>query len=318
MVKMDKTLVSIIVPVYNVEDLLNRCIDSLLAQTHDRLEIILADDGSTDRSGLICDEYSNMDSRVRVLHIPNSGPSEARNIATESATGEYLMYVDSDDWVEADIVSRLLSLAQATDADISVCNLIRTSDENIHVEADSRQFTYSGSEAVKVMLYQREFDTGPCGKLYRTELIKKFKFPQGKIFEDLAIMSKVMHAANGVAYIPQQLYYYWDTPGSIMNSPYSAKKLDELDAIDGLVSFVNHSCPENMKAVLARKYSAYCQLIRWMPVDGLTDAEQAVSEKIWTFLKEYRWKMLLDNNARSKNRIAALLTIFGKRIFKKL
>lgn len=213
-------LVSVVVPVYRVEDYLHKCVDSLLAQTHPNLEVILVDDGSPDRSGQICDEYAAQDARVRVIHQPNSGPgpSSARNAGMRIARGDYLAFVDSDDWVHEEYVATLLRLVHDHDADLAFCLFMwaRGDDDGGHHPAAEVR-NYSGREALA--LFAGPLATAIAvawGKLYRRSLFDGISYPDGKTHEDDYTTHLLLGRAARVAMTTAPLYFYRLRAGSIM------------------------------------------------------------------------------------------------------
>lgn len=227
-------LVSVIVPVYRVEEYLHRCVSSLLAQTHSSLEIILVDDGSPDRCGQMCDEYAAADSRVRVIHQDNSGPSAARNAGIEAATGAYLTFVDPDDWVHVEMVSHLLSMIHDTGADLAVCRFVRTDDEDVSLaRRDGDRRTLDTREALE--LYggpTTSWMTSPCAKLFLASLFRGIRFPVGRLYEDEFTTYRLVAAARRVVLSEAELYFYFMRPGSATAGAQGLQQL--LDRVDAL------------------------------------------------------------------------------------
>lgn len=201
-------LISIIVPIYKVELYLRKCVNSILAQTYQNLEIILVDDGSPDNCGLICDEYANRDSRIRVIHKENGGLSDARNAGIDIAQGEYITFLDSDDWIAPDMYECLYRAAQEYRADITICeyyNCWRTSSSGPHA---NKVRIYHGQEAMEALL---NLDVGnyAWNKLFkRTLWTPDIRFPVGQLFEDVRTIYKVVQKCQTMAAIPEAKYYY--------------------------------------------------------------------------------------------------------------
>ncbi|MDD6812335.1 MAG: glycosyltransferase family 2 protein [Lachnospiraceae bacterium] len=160
-------LISIIIPVYNVEKYLTRCLESVVAQTYSNLEIILVDDGSTDNSGKVCDKYQEIDSRIKVVHKKNGGVSDARNEGIDEACGEYIAFVDSDDWVTRNYIENMYAILVKNSCDIAICDVKRTSKGDLKKSTEKLK-TYFKDEAIKQLLYQK-ISTSACGKLYKVE-----------------------------------------------------------------------------------------------------------------------------------------------------
>ena len=217
------SLISIIVPVYKVEQYLHRCIDSILAQTYPNLEIILVDDGSPDRSGEICDEYAEKDSRIKVIHQKNAGVSTARNAGLDICTGEYVAFVDSDDYLESDMIQKLQD--GIGDADLCGCGLIRENQDGSVVSITKPKATcmlpgftvlhqhYSGENGTLGIS-----DVTSWGKLCRRRLFECLRFREGLFFEDMHLMPYLYAQCCTVRFLPYAGYHYMITPNSITTS----------------------------------------------------------------------------------------------------
>lgn len=313
-------MISVIVPVYKVEKFLPFCVQSILAQTCSDWELILVDDGSPDRCGEICEQFARQDGRIRALHKENGGLADARNAGTAVAQGEYITYIDSDDWVAPQLLERLLEQAKITGADVVVCDMAKTDSEEMTFEnTNAGPKSFTGPQAMEAMLYQTGFDTSAWGKLFRAELCQKNLFPKGRLYEDLFTIYKMLFAAQTVVYLPQVLYAYRKNPDSIMYRKFDRRNLDELDAADAIEAFVQENCPQFLPAARARKFSSYSQVLRWMK-DAESDDAAIKDEqyRIWAFLKEYRVRMLMDRRARTKNRIAAIASFLGMKFYQQV
>lgn len=217
-------LLSVIVPVYGVEDYLNRCVDSILGQSYRNLELILVDDGSPDRSGEICDRYAAADSRVRVIHKENGGLSSARNIALDTFTGDYVTFVDSDDFIEPETLRLMAEALEQHEADI-VCvgnwEVDSETGEKTLGICPSRSQCVTGEEMVGKIFLWDGCDSAVCDKLFRRELLEHYRFPQGKVCEDVAVTYRIILEAERVYLMDQPLYNYFQRPGSISHSALS-------------------------------------------------------------------------------------------------
>ena len=211
--------VSIIVPVYKVEKFLDRCIRSLIEQTYPNLEIILVDDGSPDSCGAKCDNWSNKDKRVISLHKKNGGLSDARNYGVRYATGDYIMFVDSDDYVANNIVELLLSEIFKYDADIACCNYLKTTEDFSEFDKSvDEEYVLSGRDACLSMMNHFYFLTTAWASLIRSDIVAKYEFPVGRNQEDEATTYKYYYASSKVVVTTAKLYGYYQNPNSIMNS----------------------------------------------------------------------------------------------------
>lgn len=216
-------LVSIIVPVYNVAPYLHECIDSIVNQTYSNLEIILVDDGSTDESGQICDAYAAQDHRIHVIHQTNGGVSAARNAGIAVATGEYIGFVDSDDFLDINMYSLLVSHLEANELDILECNAYRyKSKHNIKAyKNDGHIIIYNHDEALQIAMY--DGFTAAWNKLYKRSVLGDIRFPTGRKFEDSATSYLIINNAQRVGHIDLCLYYYRLNPNSITQTSFDAK-----------------------------------------------------------------------------------------------
>lgn len=236
-------LISVIVPVYNVESYLHRCIDSVLSQTFMNFELILVDDGSPDKCPIICDEYVLQDNRVHVIHQENGGLSAARNSgidwAFENSNSQWISFIDSDDWVHPQYLELLYKYANEENADASVC-------------AYSNESEYKPSSMIKAVNCQNYgFEEYFClkqaglnrivawGKLYKKDLFINKRYPVGKINEDLFTTPKVLYDCARIAVIDTCLYYYFQSEGSIMRKPWNTSRLDGIEASKELIRFLH-------------------------------------------------------------------------------
>lgn len=268
---MQNQVVSIIIPIYQVEKYIYRCIDSVIKQTYKNLEIILVDDGSPDKCGLICDEYKKKDKRIKVIHKKNGGLSEARNEGLKIVSGEYVGFIDSDDWVEENYIDELYKLLKTYNSDISVCNFYKISDNvnfmnnkgNFKIE----EFTniqaleeYFGNNYVKIVV--------TWGKLYRKNLFESIEFPVGKIHEDEFITHKLLYRANKIVMTTKCLYFYWQRPDSIMGRGFNfTGRLNYIEALNDRIKFYKLEHLENLYMNTIKAYygiilDTYWQVIK--------------------------------------------------------
>ena len=216
---MDQPKISVIVPVYNVEKYLRECVDSILAQTFYNLEIILVDNGSTDASGSICDEYAGKDSRIKVLHTENKGISAARNLALDIMTGDWVGFVDSDDWIEKDMFRKLLETAQAEDTPLAACSrILEFKDRQISTDSCREKVVLRNKdEIIDTFLNGKVFNNVVWERIYRREFFDGIRFPLGLNYEDSRITNKIVSEGWPMAYIPDRLYHYRQRKSSIVH-----------------------------------------------------------------------------------------------------
>ncbi len=238
--------ISIIVPVYNVEAYLKVCVDSLLNQRLDHVEIILVDDGSTDGSGVICDKYAERDKRVKVIHKKNGGVSSARNVALDVARGDFIGFVDGDDYISENMYQLLIKSMKEEDCDVSVCNINLMSENNeykpYHKNANDEQF--SRESAMKELLTNTILTFSVCNKLFKKSVFNGLRFKEGTILEDMDIVYKLIHRARKVFYLSTPLYHYRYNENSILRKPFALKRIDEFYVRVEMHDFYQQHYPE--------------------------------------------------------------------------
>lgn len=221
---MDK-LVSVIVPIYNVEKYLDKCIYSIINQTYKNIEIILVDDGSKDNSGIIANEWGKKDKRVKVYHKVNGGLSDARNYGIERANGDYISFIDSDDYIDKNYLFFLYECMDKYKSDISICGRYAVYENGVKKckYKESFEKKYDFVSAMREMNRFYYFDMSACAKLYKIELFKNIRFPKGKLSEDYFVMYKIFKEAKSISYTSKPLYFYLQRQNSISNN----KKINE-------------------------------------------------------------------------------------------
>lgn len=240
---MDNALISVIVPVYNVEEYIYECVDSILAQTYTNLEIILVDDGSPDRCGEICEEYAQLDARVKVIHKKNGGLSDARNAGLDLAKGEYIAFVDSDDYILPTFIATLSENLIKHNADISIVGAFRNLKALRASHAGNRVTFY---DSYLTFLYDKTIQDGKIEvwrKLYKKEIWSSLRFPFGKKSEDTFVYPYVVYNRK-IVYADSKLYYYRVNPKSIMESFDDSVALDANEAFTGNIEFFNKVWPD--------------------------------------------------------------------------
>ena len=230
-------LISVIIPVYNVENYLHYAIESLEKQTYKNFEIILVNDGSTDNSGKLCDEYSEKHSNVRVFHKENGGLSDARNFGVQKAKGEFITFLDPDDYLEAYSLELLAGIQEMYDCDIISTRVKPTELYNVYsnhslTEEDFKNVIVMDRDVfLEEAFYDKVATVSACGKLYRKSILE-IPFPKGRIYEDLYIVSEHVAKANKIVHTPLQIYNYYKRQGSIVNSKFTSKQYDFFEAIN--------------------------------------------------------------------------------------
>lgn len=230
--KKNNGLISVIVPIYNVEKYLSKCIESIINQTYKKLEIILVNDGSTDNSLEICEKYRNKDDRIKIINKSNGGLSDARNKGIEIALGDYISFVDSDDYLDYKMIEILYNDIQTYSADISIVNYMKIFEDGTKEDEslDRNDFLVMDSKsAIKNLLDNSSFGNYAWNKLYKRELFEDVKYPFGRKMEDLGTTYKLFFKSNIIVYNPIQLYYYLQRDDSILHNKDLKFILDEYE-----------------------------------------------------------------------------------------
>jgi len=311
--------ISIIVPIYNVEEYLEKCIKSILNQSFKEFELILVDDGSPDKCGEICDNYLNLDNRVKVIHKENGGLSSARNAGLKIANGEYVAFVDSDDWIEDIMYEKLYNIIQKNNADIAQCKYLKAFDENIQSTLDNnvnieiiRNF-----DALNNLYNERYIETVVTwNKLYKRSLFNGIEFPNGKINEDEFTTHKLLYKANKIILYDKEMYYYRQTPNSIMNNKFNLKRFDLLEALKERLYFFKNI---NDKALYRKTLKRYI----WVLKEYYFKSEKQFNDKkILKKLKmEYNSKFneyLKNDQANFKEKIMDSIFFMTPFLYKKI
>lgn len=235
--------ISVIIPVYKVEEFLDDCVRSVIAQTHTNTEIILVDDGSPDNCPAMCDSWAEKDKRIKVIHKPNGGLSDARNAGLEIATGEYISFIDSDDWILPEMYERMLSLIQKENADICACSIRSCYPDHEEVWGCKEYFTGTAEQILDMLYSDTKYPVSAWNKLYKRECWNKLRFPVGKICEDAFTTYQLVHNAGRIVQVPEAFYCYRIRPQSIMTSAFSIKRMDEEEAWRANYQFVKKHYP---------------------------------------------------------------------------
>ncbi len=310
-ISMNNSIVSIVVPIYNIEKYINRCVQSLIHQTYEGLQIILVNDGSTDSSGQKCEELRKLDNRIEVYHKPNGGLSDARNYGMKKCHGEYLFFIDGDDYLPTSAIERLVRLIRETDSDIAIGNMVRTSRESDDYNHDERVQTriMNSTEALIDMLYCDDFSTSACGKLVKKQLFDGIEFPLRKFSEDLFTIYKVILQSKRVSYINSTVYYYYyRMEGSLVVSDYSEKHIEAIEAVEQIESSVDLENNEMVRAIYTQYINVIFDIASRNP-----SVKQFQNNKIQNNLREKRMSVLLNNRAPSRLRLFSAATFFGNR-----
>lgn len=300
-------LISIIIPVYKVEKYLVKCVESVQSQKYTHLEIILINDGSPDNCGAICDSFAEKDNRIKVIHKQNGGLSDARNCGLSQISGDFVTFVDSDDYVDEDYVSNLVNLVQKYQTKIAVTFFRHVCEgRNIDSRQELKEDSLNRFEALQTMFYQEKFDTNSTAKLFHQSLFDEVRFPIGLLYEDLLTTYKlILLADEGIAVSDLQTYNYLLRDDSIEGAPFSEKKMQSL-------LFIINDLEEAKKEMHGLENSINCRILSLLLHLLFETKKNSTNEKdIFRIVRKYRKGVLLDGNARRKARIAAVISYLG-------
>lgn len=260
---MNEIKISIIVPVYKVEEYLSKCINSILKQTFDEFELILVDDGSPDRCGEICDNYAKQDKRIKVIHKNNEGLSAARNSGINIAKGKYIAFVDSDDYINERMYEILYSNALKYDSDITICKykeVLEDSiiDKNIKLQLNKEILEFNNVQALNELYKEDTLQfTVAWNKLYKRNIFSDLRYDYGMIHEDEFIIHKLLYKSQKTIYIPVELYYYFQRENSIMKSNFNIKRLDIIYALNYRAKFFKEKGLQELEYKAQKIYIYY-------------------------------------------------------------
>lgn len=281
---MNKTcLISVIVPVYNTEKYVGKCIESILNQSYQNFELIIVDDGSKDKSLSVCIEYSE-DPRIKIISQKNQGVSMARNTGLDNANGDYVVFVDSDDEILPDMLSQMIKVSKKYNADLIMCGVITHNGlcgrKKIHYETNK---VFKDNALLEEYLINRKNITPTIwAKMFRAKLFENVRFPVGLIYEDAYIMPLLFSSISRAVYVPECLYIQKVSGDSITRSAFSHKKLDSITCEEHLIEFVENNYPEYLHYVLFRKLEAMVSIMRKI----ILDKAFVENKKLYNEIKE--------------------------------
>ncbi len=297
--------VSVIIPIYKVEQYLDQCIDSVIHQEYRHLEIILVDDGSPDGCPQMCDDWALKDSRIKVIHKKNGGLSDARNAGLDICTGDYISFIDSDDWIKSDMYKVMVNAIEKEGADICACNIISCYPDK-EIIWGGKKYTVGTSEEILKLLYSdTAFPVCSWNKLYRRQLWEEFRFPKGKICEDAFTTYRLIDKAKRIVHIIEALYYYRIRSDSIMTSAFSRKSMDEEEAWRENYLFIKEYYPK----VYRKAYSFYLQSVNTL-IQRISKKQRKLFREEFNYLRSIIFHnlffMLFQSTVNIKYRIKFL------------
>ena len=308
-----ETLISVIVPVYNIMDCLERCVKSICTQTWENLEILLVDDGSTDGTGALCDQLAKKDGRIRVFHKENGGSSSARNLGIREAKGEWLGFVDSDDWIEPQMYERLLGAALFSGASIAQASRDEIDEEGTRrpdvCAPPKEELTRSAEEFLRTLLLH-EGDCSFCTKLVKRELFAGRAFPEGKLNEDFYLLVELLGTGAAVRIVPEQLYHVFYRMGSNTRRKdkreFSRVFVDILDNADFIEELVGKTYPALQKEAVRFGLFQRLDYLLHIPVAMMTRTD-AFYRNVKRYLRAHVKDTVTNPYLTRKNKIYLLL-----------
>lgn len=311
---MRDALISVVLPVYNVERYLPKCMDSLFAQTYENLEFLLIDDGSGEACARLCDSYLQRDVRVRVFHKPNGGLSDARNYGIARASGRYIACVDPDDYVDADLMEYLLKLIDQYDAPMAIAShRVLLPGGRIQEFPRRPDCAMDARECLERMLYHDGVDTSAWAKLVRRELYEGVAYPKGKLFEDIATTYALMLQCDRIAVGFEPKYTYVVRADSIVNGAFNPGKLDLMEMTDRMARDVAARFPSLERAVERRQvYARFSTLNQMLDVRGWDRERREIIDYILT----HRASILKNARAPRRDKLAMLLLSIGYPVYR--
>lgn len=307
-------MVSIIIPAYNVEQYIEECLASALGQSFAEIEVIVVNDGSTDRTLPLIKKYAATDSRLQLIDLGvNQGQSVARNAGIGKASGEWLVFLDADDILAPNSVSILYETAISLGADIVSGDYIRRLPFPVQRKPAIKKII-SGSEALIDILYQETIEPSPWAKIFRRSLFSDKGFREGIIYEDLDIVDSLYPKANKVVTIDSVCFFYRPNPLSTLGQ-FKPKRFDVLDVTERIEKWAaTQPSDELQKAAADRRLSANFNILGLLASSSALETYPEVADKCWDIIKERRLKSLFNKRVRLKNKVGILVSFFGKRI----
>ncbi len=311
-------LVSIIVPVYQVEEYLRRCLDSLLQQTYQNIEIVLVDDGSLDNSAEICDEYGSLDKRVKVIHQANSGVSQARNTGVANASGQYLTFVDSDDYVKDNYIEKLVEPLQEKKYSLIIGqHEIEYGNSKPYPKySQPLKGVYRSKECIDYLLYDEGVDVSCWCKLYQKELFEDISYPAGQLFEDAAITPLLIAKAEEIRIIDEVIYVYHIREKSITTSLFAVSKMDLITSTKQMCDSILSIYPD--LAAGCKRREMFACLSTLSQLANSTNQKEFKQEKdfLMQYIKENRNEVLKDKRLPKRDKMGLTASKFGYQIYR--
>lgn len=306
-------MISVIIPVYKVEKYIKNCIDSVINQTYKEIEIILVDDGSPDECGAICDEYARKDGRIIVIHKTNGGLSDARNAGLDIAKGEYIIFVDSDDFIASDMIEVMMGIENKTNADIIEINSIMCDEKDeykdvIFSQRNNLDYVEIINDDKMISLLSRDgMKTTSWGKLYNYSLFEEISFPYGKLHEDVFTTYKLVHKANKIVLCQYVGYAYRKNNQGIMRSSFSEKRFDAVNAKIEQMKFIREKYPYLNNLARMDIICACNACLLGIAKSNYRDV--SIQKRLQSVYREYGCSYIHSNNGFTKKAVCLLAMI---------
>ena len=307
---MDK-LITIVVPVYNVEKYIDRCVESIQNQTYKNLEIILVDDGSKDNSAKICDQYAKKDKRIKVVHKKNGGLSDARNAGIEIAKGKYIAFIDSDDYIDEHFVEVLYKSMIQYKTKIAIADICVQYDTGEKFEnSDKTVYVETEKEILRKMLIGiRDLDNSACNKLYDMSLFKDIRYPVGRLYEDTATTYKLFSKCENMVINSFPLYYYMKRRDSITQGRFNPKKLQLIDSVSEMTTYVRSKYPELSPECDRKMMWAYLSTLSQLAASSKPD--KSIAKKLLKYINANGKSLLKKKVLSKRDKLGIICARFG-------
>ena len=311
-------LISVIVPVYNVEKYVEKCVESIINQTYKNIEIILVDDGSTDNSGKIIDNISLKDNRIKVIHKENGGLSDARKAGLDICNGKYIGFVDSDDSIHKKMYEILYKNIKKYSANISICRIEKTETDKVFC---TRKYEYASdpillsSKIAIEELFMDKIDVSSCNKLFKADLFANIRFPYGKTNEDFAVLYKLFLNSTNIIYTSKAMYYYIERSNSITTEGFNIKQFDKYYNCLDMQKYIKMLYPQFLKSANRYLwYQTFC-LLKKLYIDELNNSYKKYSNEMRKTIKDDFREIINDNVLTFKEKIMYLIIGFFPKIY---
>lgn len=306
---------SIIVPVYNVEQYLDKCVESIVNQTFSDFELILVDDGSPDNCGEMCECWSKKDNRIKVIHKENGGLSDARNAGIDIAEGDYIGLVDSDDYIKPDMFETLVRNLEQYNADISMCGYADVYADGIRKDNQDRNvYVWSQEETVHQILLGKKLSVHAWVKLYKRELFNSVKYPKGKISEDAYVIMDILNQVRTAVFTPYSAYYYVHRGDSINTSRYRLIDLTRVEAHWKNYKYICKTFPQYKKLAYERYLGAVAFVGSKMALSGVKETNKDC-KKIFSILRSNIIKILTGEYFSKKRKMSIMTMLISKKTY---